>query len=141
MTITEFDKICQLLCLEAGIAQDPVLVATEEEATNELKERAGIQLVSVIPTIEMEGSADNEKEVFVTILFVLEKAYGGQERQKKLDQYQRTQDAINKIKDFISDQQSEGCSPFKNYDVNQTVIDPKYHIFSDYNGWSMTLVF
>lgn len=140
MTVTQFNNICKDLVEAAGI-KGHVLVAQEDHATNKLKDRSGIWLVAVIPTTEIEGEPDAEKESLVSLLFVLESANYGQSDDDELKQFQRTQDAILKIKDHITEMQSIGCSPFANYDPSQTVINPEYQIFSDRNGWSMTLIF
>lgn len=141
MTITEFNNLCKTLCSVAGIENEHVLVAKENHAVSKLKEPAGLCMVAVMPTTEMDGNEDQETETKATILFVLEKAYSGQSNQDELAQYQKTETAIKKIRDYISDQQSEGCSPFQNYEIRETIISPEYMILSDYNGWSMTLVF
>lgn len=141
MTITEFNNLCKTFCIVAGIKNEHVLVAIDDHATNKLKEHPGLNLVAVIPTFEMDGLIDQETETRSTMLFVLEKAYRGQTDVEELTQYQKCENAIKKIREYVSEQQSEGCSPFKNYEVKETIISPEYMIFSDYNGWSMTLVF
>lgn len=140
MTVTQFDNICQQLVAVSGI-KGYVLVADENHATNALKEKSGIWLAAVIPSTEIDGDVDAEIQTMATLLFVLEKANLGQSNKAELDQYQRTQNALNKMRDYIADHYSRGCSPFTRYDPDSTVINPEYQIFSDRNGWSMTLVF
>lgn len=140
MTVTQFNNICKDLVAAAKI-KGHVLVAQEDHATKKLKDKSGIWLVAVIPTLETEGEPDAEKESNVSLLFVLEYADYGQTDDAELKQFQRTQEAIFKIKEYISEMQATGCSPFENYEPSQTVINPEYQIFSDRNGWSMTLVF
>lgn len=140
MTITQFNNVCKQLVAISAI-EGHVLVADEDHAVNKLKEKPGIWLVAVMPSTEIEGDPDAEIESKTTLIFVLERANLGQDDNDELKQYQRTEDAIYKMKEFISDQQSIGCSPFSKYDPSSTVINPEYQIFSDRNGWSMTLVF
>ena len=140
MTIIEFNSVCGLMAQAAGIAGH-VLVAQEEHATNALKDKPGIWLVGVLPTTEVSGDVDAEIDGMVTLLFVLEQANLGQDNADEIKQYQRTHDAIMKIRQYIADDVSGGCSLFRRYDPSSIMINPEYQIFSDYNGWSMTLEF
>ena len=140
MTITEFNNICKSLVAYAGI-DGHVLVADEKHAVNKLRDRPGIWLAAVMPSTEVDGEPDAEIETYTTLLFVLESADLGQDDADELAQYQRTQTAIIKIREYISNDQSNGCGTFSRFDPDESVINPEYQIFSDRNGWSMTLVF
>ena len=121
--------------------QGHLIVAHDGHATIQLKDKDGIWLVIVLPSTTYSGTDDNYKPHETIMLFVLEKDIDDQDRDSELQQYQRTQDVLNAIIDYIAEQQSEGCTPWTDFDPASIEIDPEYREFGGFNGWSMTLSF
>src|SRR5690606_7669023 len=129
MTITEFNNICKSLVAYAGI-DGHVLVADEKHAVNKLRDRPGIWLAAVMPSTEVDGEPDAEIDSYSTLVLVLESEDIGKDDADELAQYQRTQTAIIRIREYISNDQSEGCGTFSRFDPAESVINPEYQIFS-----------
>jgi len=117
------------------------MVAHDGHATNKLKDKDGIWLVVVMPSTTYTGSDDSYASHDTVMLLVLEKDIADQSNEDELDQYQRLQDVMQAIIDYIDGQQSEGCSPWTDFDPSSMQIDPEYREFGGFNGWSMTLSF
>jgi len=143
MTITElntaFQNIVTYLKSEGHKVGGHQLVAEDGHAVNKLKDHRDIWIIVVMPSTTYSGQSDQQIAHDTLMLFVLEKDVSGQTNEKELQQYQRTEDVLQATIDYISDQQSEGCSPFDRFDPASITIDPEYRIFGGWNGWSMTL--
>jgi len=145
MTITElntaFETIVSHLKSEGFPVAGHRLVAHDGHAVNKLKDHRGVWLLVVMPSKTYSGEPDAFKTTNTIILFVLEKDIADQTNLKELQQYQRTEDILQAIIDYIAEQQSEGCSPFDRFKPSSMTIDPEYREFGGWNGWSMTLSF
>lgn len=143
MTVTEvntaFKDIVTVLKADGHKIGGHVLIAHDGHAVNRLHDRQNIWLVVVMPSKSYSGKPDQFVPHDTLMLFVLEKDNAGQTAEKELDQYQRTEDVLLAIIAYIADQQSEGCSPFNEFDPSSITIDPEYREFGGWNGWSMTL--
>lgn len=142
MTITDlnnaFKTIVQHLKDENHKVGGHILVAHEGHAVIQLKDKRDIQLVVVMPSTTFSGNDDTYVAHKTVILLALEKDIDDQNRDSELDQYQRTEDVLQAIIDYLDEQQSEGCTPWHNFDQSSAIIDPEYREFGGWNGWSMT---
>lgn len=143
MTITdlnnEFKAIVTQMQTIGHNVRGHVLVAQDNHATIQLKDKQGIQIVVVMPSTTLSGQPDSYDQHDTLMLFVLEKDTDDQNRDSELHQYQRTQDVLGALIDYLDEQQSEGCTPWASYDPSSVAIDPEYREFGGWNGWSMTL--
>ncbi|HWK58105.1 MAG TPA: hypothetical protein VNQ80_12235 [Parapedobacter sp.] len=124
---------------EGHDVQGHLVVAHDGHATIQLKDKQGIWLVVVMPSTTYSGQPDSYQPHDTMMLFVLEKDIDDQARASELQQYQRLQDVLAAIIDYIGEQQAEGCSPWNDFDPSSIEIDPEYREFGGFNGWSMTL--
>lgn len=138
---TEFATLVGQLQADNHNVGGHVLVAQDSHAVIQLKDKQGIQLVVVMPSTTQSGSPDAYAPHKTLMIFVLEKDIDDQNRGSELQQYQRTEDVLTAILDYIDEQQSEGCTPWTNYDPSSVAIDPEYREFGGWNGWSMTFSF
>lgn len=145
MTITELNTQFKNIATHLKDAGHKVgghlLVAHDGHAVNKLKDRQGIWLVVVMPQKTYTGHPDSYEQHNTIMLFILEKDIVDQTDDKELQQYQRLEDVLDAIIDYIAEEQSNGCSPFENFDPSTVTVDPEYREFTEWNGWSMTLTF
>jgi hypothetical protein len=138
--ITDFNTICGELKTVAG-AKGYVLSATEENLVNKLKDRAGLQLACIIPMLSTSGDLSGFIDETTTMFWAIEKHVDGQTDKSELEQYQRTQDAIMKVRGHIISMAEDGCSDFNNLDLNSMIIEPVWVSKGSWNGWSLELTF
>lgn len=143
MNITAFNQNIQDIVLAIQLQGYDlggyVLVAHEGHATIQLKDKSGIWIVAVMPSTSFSGEPDTATPHETGIILVLEKDIDDQTRSSELDQYQRTQDIVTEFVAYLEEQRAAGCTPFHNFDLRSTTIDPEYREFGGWNGWSMTL--
>lgn len=138
ITVKDFNQLCKDIVSSTNI-DGYVLVSTEEQAVNTLRDKEGIQLVAIYPTYSFSGSsADSAKPGNEFMFFMVLKPKLGAGYDVELEEYSDTQEAIIKFKDFIFEGNSNSpCRNFPEVDVNSVFIDPEFNVFGGFNGWSI----
>ena len=118
-----------------GVIDDTHLGNTLENKSKD----DNIFLVGVLPSYGSEGdSVDNVKQNTICQFLVVEKtAYGELTPDQFWDVFEKTYQAIEKIKEIILRKASEDCLPYLfNINVNSINIDPVRHK-AECNGYSL----
>lgn len=141
ISISTFNELCAEILQNVGGIKEHLLVAHEEHAVNKLKTKAGVILLAIFPSADREGGNDGGIDANSTWFFILEKLPTDQTNKKEIEQYEKLQEIILDVREFIEEQHSEGDTRLRSYKPGSCKIDPEYNEFGGYNGWSMSLVF
>jgi hypothetical protein len=137
--IRQFNELCNTLVMVSG-AQGYCLIAQDGHAVNKLADKAGLQLACVMPQKGFDGSKDSYIQKNTFIIYCLIKDDDGQTDDQELDQYERAEEGILKIFDYLCEGDNRNnCPPFPNIDVHNIMIDPEWREFGGWNGWSITV--
>lgn len=140
ITVTEFDTICKEIVPTIGV-KGYVIASTEEQGKKKLKDKDGLRLVAVYPEYTLSGEQDAAKTEHQLLFFAVIRDREGQSDASELKQYQDTQDAIIRLKEYLLGEDSElTCKLFPNAEVSSVEIEPEYNIFGGYLGWSLKIV-
>lgn len=137
----EFKNIVAELKKDGHKVDGHLVVAHDGHATNKLKDRPNIWLVVVLPSKTYEGREDSYSERNTIMLFILEKDNAGQSDQKEVEQYQKLEDVLRWVIEYMAETKAEGCSPFNKFAPTSITVDPEYRVFGGWNGWSLTVSF
>lgn len=139
MKIREFDQLCKKLMTITSAAAY-CRAAQDDQAVNRLSDASGLNLVCVMPMRGFSGKLDAVKRHYTFTVYALEKDDDGQSFESELDQYERTEEAILKIFDYLTGEDSGvTCVPYPDININGITIDPEYRTFGGWNGYSLTV--
>lgn len=141
ITVTEFDTICKEIVPTIGV-EGYVIASTEEQGKRKLKDKQGVRLVAVYPDYTLAGEQDAARTEHQLLFFAVMRESEGQSDEKELKQYQDTQDAIIKLKEYLLGETDHEltCKLFPNAEVTSVEIEPEYNIFGGYLGWSLKIL-
>lgn len=139
--IRQFSNWMQSVKDEIPEIKEYFLVAQDNHAMDRLKDKPGIYLLAVIPNAQGRGTVGTTSFNNSTYLFVLEKRTTDATPSKELDQYERTQSIILRIRELLETYAEDGCNPFTRLESGSIQIDPEYNVFAGWNGWSMQFTF
>lgn len=140
--VKKFDEICRNIVVEIGI-KGYVICSTDEQGSKKLRDRPGIQLVAVYPNYSFSGEEDSYKDNHELLYYMVVRQKEGASNETEINQYEETQDAIIKLKEYLFGEKSSDnnfCKIFPELNVNSVNIIPEYNIFGGHLGWSMALV-
>jgi rhamnose utilization protein RhaD (predicted bifunctional aldolase and dehydrogenase) len=140
ITITQFDQAIQAIVDHIG-ATDFVRAANDEHVTRRLADKSGDIVVASLPTFSQRGMSENPSEQHAAFLWILSKPGADDTEQDERDNYERMQQLILQAKEFIREQQEDGCSIWWRLEVSSIIIEPEYNLWGGWNGWHMTLLF
>lgn len=141
MDVLEFDKLAQDITAKVG-ADGYIIVADDTHAVNLLRDKVGIQLLFVLPSIYIEGKADSRHTSDTTAIYVLTADNSGQLKMEELQQYQATRHIALKIIDYLTgDIANEYYCKLQRLDLGNTVLDPLYREFASWNGYTFAISF
>lgn len=140
ITVTAFNQICREIVPIIGV-KGYVIASTEEQGKKKLKDKEGVRLVAVYPEYALAGEQDAAKTEHQLLFFTVVRESEGQSDEKELKQYQNTQDAIIKLKEYLLGEESSDltCKLFPNAEITSVEIEPEYNIFGGYLGWSLKI--
>lgn len=139
--IRDFNALCQRWVESIDTLDGYSLVVEDGHATRKLGDKNGIQLLVVVPSAQSGGRPGQVVESQTVMLWVIDKNWTGQSDEEELQQYEKTQDIILRIREEIIESQGDGCSPFWRLEPSSITIDPDYNCFGGWNGWVMQFVF
>ena len=140
--ITDFNNL--LAQMIAAIQPDNpavagfILVANEKHMVRKLGDKPGIQIAVTIPSADPETvDEDNVAENNIFWMFILEKVDpGSMDEADELGHYQKIQDVVKAIKNWLRDQKLAGNEFLEYLNLNSIHTDPEYQ-FGGWNGWSI----
>lgn len=119
-----------------------ILVANEKHLVRRLSDNRGVWIVATIPSADPQS--DNEDIVAennVVWLFIIEKADpGNMNPMDEIEHYQKTQDVVTSIKNWLLDQKTAGNEFLEFLNLRSMFTDPEYQI-GGWNGWSVSFNF
>lgn len=119
-----------------------VLVANEKHLVKRLGDQSGVWLGVTIPSADPETvNEDNVAESNIVWIFVLEKVDpGSMSPDDELSHYQKIQDAVTSVKNWLRNQKLAGNEFLEFLNLNSIHTDPEYQ-FGGWNGWSINFNF
>ncbi len=139
--VKKFDELCQNIVLDINI-KGYVICSTDEQGTKKLKDKAGILMVAVYPIYSFSGEEDIYVDNHELLFYMVQKQNEGVSNEKEMTQYEDTQNAIIKLKEYLFAENETGnnfCKLFPNLKINSVNIIPEYNIFGGFLGWSLSL--
>lgn len=139
MNTASYNQLCATL---QGVAQAQgyVLVSHDEHAVNKLDELSGMYLACVLPNKTFSGEPDSIKTISTIIIYVIEKDDDGQGDEAELQQYIRTEEALDRIIQYLRyGAPGTHCIPYPDLRLHDALIAPEYREFGGWNGWSITV--
>ncbi len=139
--VKKFDEICQNIVQDIGI-KGYVICSTDEQGMKKLKDKAGVFLVAVYPNYSFSGEEDSYKDSHELLYYMVLRQIEGSSNETEINQYEETQEAIIKLKEYLFGERNAGnnfCKMFPDLNINSVNIIPEYNIFGGYLGWSMAL--
>lgn len=115
-----------------------VLVANEKHLVKKLSDKDGIWVAVTIPSADPETvDEDNIAENNIFWMFILEKVDPGSvDDADELADYQKIQDVVTAIKNWLLEKKLEGNEFLEYLNQNSIHTDPEYQI-GGWNGWSI----
>ncbi len=139
--VKKFDEICNDIVQDISI-KGYVLCSSEEQGMKKLKDKPGIQLVAVYPIYSFSGEEDSYKDNHQLLFYMVTRQVEGASNEKEISQYEESQEAIIKLKEYLFGERIAGnnfCKMFPELNINSVNIIPEYNIFGGYLGWSLAL--
>lgn len=119
-----------------------VLVANEKHLVKRLGDAAGIWLAVTLPSADPASfNEDGVAENNIAWIFALEKTDPGSfTTDEELQHYQKMQNVISAVKNWLLTQKQEGNELLFQLDINSLHTDPEYQ-FGGWNGWALSFNF
>jgi len=141
ISVSRFNQLCVDIKTAIPEINQHILVTDEGHAVSKLKDKPGVILVAIIPSSDRDGQPGQGVDRNSTWLFIVEKDKLGQPDLQELQQYDKLQQIILKVRGYIEEKCAEGIPLLGRYVASANKIDPEYREFGGFNGWSMSLVF
>ncbi|VTQ01686.1 hypothetical protein [Sphingobacterium daejeonense] len=109
-----------------------VICSTDEQGMKKLKDKAGIFLVAVYPNYSFSGEEDSYKDSHELLYYMVLRQIEGSSNETEINQYEETQEAIIKLKEYLFGERSFGnnfCKMFPDLNINSVNIIPEYKYF------------
>lgn len=139
--VLTFKSLCDEIKQAVPEIKYSLIAAHEDHAVSKLKDKAGVILLSIIPSVDRNGTQNGGYDENVTWFFILEKARIDLTDLEELQMYERLLAIIIKVRTYIEEKFGDGDKRLTRYRPSSLKISPEYNEFGGFSGWSMAIVF